>query len=112
MDLFMNNYGPAIPYNSSQANADSSSSITGTSAKVPTTNTAPPPMTPEVQEYYQMLSYESMQAFRKLHQRYDDLQTQLAQFKTRLTEIEESIEIMRIHFGIAETMEMRDNFRI
>ncbi|KAL7272668.1 hypothetical protein RUND412_004512 [Rhizina undulata] len=53
-----------------------------------------------------------MQAFQKLYQHYNDLQTQLNQFKTTLTGIEENIEILCTHFGIAETMEMQDAFII
>ncbi|KAL7273544.1 hypothetical protein RUND412_003592 [Rhizina undulata] len=110
MEFFMNKYGPATPHNppQSQINPNNPSPITGAGA--PNVKIAPPPITPQVKEYYQTLSYESMQAFRKLHTYYNNLKAQLPELKRGLTQMEESIETLRTHIGVAETSDFRHEF--
>ncbi|KAL7273542.1 hypothetical protein RUND412_003590 [Rhizina undulata] len=112
MEFFMNNYGPATPHNSSQSqvNPNAQSAITGAGA--PNASKVLPAITPQVKEYYQTLSYERMQAFRKLHTYYNNLKTLLPEFKRRLPQIEEDIESFRTQMGLAEMADIRQLFEI
>ncbi|KAL7272669.1 hypothetical protein RUND412_004513 [Rhizina undulata] len=106
MEFFMNNYGPATLQNPLQVNQDPPSPINDVEAP-PDLNTVPPLITPQQTEYYQTLSYESMQAFRKLYKSYHDLQARFPELKVKPTVVDEDIESFLTQFQRAPTSEMR-----